>query len=58
VNDTPDHHEARGAHDVAAAHDAHDDQPLGPIDWPAWRAALLGIVVGAMICVLLYLAIR
>jgi hypothetical protein len=45
-------------HDVAVVHDAHEDQPLGPIDWAIWRAALLGVAVGAMICVLLYLAIR
>jgi hypothetical protein len=46
------------AHDAALVHGAHEDEPLGPIDWATWRAALLGIAVGAMICVLLYLAIR
>jgi hypothetical protein len=45
--------------DGTAAHaDAHDDQPLGPIDWPAWRAAIIGIVVAAVIVALLYVGIR
>jgi hypothetical protein len=46
--------DASGHH---AVHDEHEDQPLGPIDWPAWRASLLGIAVGVVICVALYLAI-
>jgi hypothetical protein len=45
-------------HDAAVDHDAHEEQPLGPIDWPTWRAAALGVAVGALICSLLYLAIR
>jgi hypothetical protein len=58
----PDSHDVAAlhasGHDVAGVHDAHDDQPLGAIDWATWRATLLGVAVGAMICVLLYLAIR
>ena len=26
--------------------DAHADQPLGPIDWPAYGAGALGVVIG------------
>jgi hypothetical protein len=55
-----------GSHDSAVAnasgghavHDEHEDRPPGPIDWAAWRATLLGIAVGVVICLLLYLAIR
>jgi hypothetical protein len=41
----------------AVAHGEAEDQPLGPIDWAAWRAAAVGVAIAALICVLLYLAI-
>lgn len=44
-----------GAHD-----DAHGDHaqgtPLGPVDWPAWGAGLLGIAAGLAIAACLYVS--
>jgi hypothetical protein len=45
----------------AAAHDTHDDEhrveeSLGPIDWPAWRAAIVGVAVAALVVFLFALA--
>jgi len=59
---TADPHEPSGGGDIAPtqephavddggdAHggDEHSDQPLGPIDLPAWAAGALGIVVGVV----------
>ena len=64
---TPDAHGAHaGAHvpagDVVASHGAavHDDHgegaPLGPVDAQAWGAGILGVGVGALVAVLLYVA--
>jgi hypothetical protein len=41
----------------AAAHGDAEEQPLGSIDWAAWRAAVLGVAIAALICFLFYLAI-
>ena len=61
--------ESHGAHSGEAAHaairgeDAHgdeahgghtDDAPLGPIDWFAWGAGLLGIAAAAVVVICLY----
>ncbi|MGZ3585700.1 MAG: hypothetical protein ACXVAE_03470 [Candidatus Limnocylindrales bacterium] len=36
-------------------HDAqHVDDPLGPLDWPAWGAAALGIAVATLVAALFY----
>lgn len=43
-----------GAH--GDAHDDHAETPLGPIDWPAWRATFVGIAVAAVIVLLFALA--
>jgi hypothetical protein len=40
-----------------ATADEDEDRPPGPIDWAAWRAAIVGILVAVLICALLYLAI-
>jgi hypothetical protein len=41
-----------GAH----AHDDHGDgAPLGPVDAQAWGAGILGVAVGGLVAVLLYL---
>lgn len=45
----------RGA---AVGHDSHAQEPLGPIDWPAWGAGLLGAAAAAIVAVALYLAAR
>jgi hypothetical protein len=37
--------------------DHHEEQPLGPIDLPAWGASILGFAAGVAICWLLFLAI-
>jgi len=41
------------AHDGATGHDApgHHDEPLGPIDWRAWGAGVLGVVLGLAVAV-------
>jgi hypothetical protein len=52
---------ARGAHD-APGHDPdttsahHDEEALGPLDWPAWRAAIVGVAVAALMVFLFALA--
>jgi len=48
----PDDHE----HGAAVGHDAHAQEPLGPVDWAAWAAGLLGAVAAGIIAVALYLA--
>jgi hypothetical protein len=38
------------------AHDDHrDGPPLGPVDAQAWGAGILGVAVGGVVAVLLYL---
>ena len=34
-------------------HDAHADEALGPIDWPAWGAAALGVAVAGFMALLM-----
>ena len=41
---------------AAAGHDAHAQEPLGPVDWAAWGAGLLGAAAAGIIAVALYLA--
>jgi hypothetical protein len=41
----------------ADAHDderGHEEETLGPIDWQAWGAALLGAASGALVAIVLY----
>jgi hypothetical protein len=52
------HEEARGTH--AEAHGDHDlrrteEAALGPVDWPAWRATLVGVAVAALVVLFFYL---
>jgi len=54
-------HEPADAHGTVAhgaphaeAHDA--EEPLGPLDWPAWRAAIVGVAVAALMVLLFALA--
>ncbi|MDP9481606.1 MAG: hypothetical protein M3P84_00095 [Chloroflexota bacterium] len=37
-----------GDHDSTHGHDdhGHDEAALGPADWPAWGAGLLGVALG------------
>jgi hypothetical protein len=44
--------------DATVHGDEHEDRPPGPINWAAWRAAVVGVAVGGVICLMLYLAIR
>lgn len=44
---------AHGGHD-----EAHAEPRLGPIDLPAWGLSLLGLGLGALVCVFFYLAIN
>ena len=55
-----DHEPAHDAHPTAA-HDAHDDahpteEALGPLDWPAGRAAIVGVAVAVLMVFLFALA--
>jgi hypothetical protein len=47
---------AHGGH-VDAAHGGHaQGAPLGPVDWAAWGAGLLGIAAGLVVAACLYLS--
>jgi hypothetical protein len=57
---------AEGPHGVADHGDApghehddhvHADEPLGPIDWPAYGAGALGLLIGLVIAVALAIAV-
>ncbi|MDQ3447717.1 MAG: hypothetical protein M3432_00875, partial [Chloroflexota bacterium] len=43
------HTNERGDH----ASDEHAEEPLGPIDWPAWGASALGVVIALLIAAVL-----
>ena len=43
-------HEEHGGHDEHAEH----GEPLGPIDWAAWGAGVLGIGAGLVVAFCLY----
>jgi hypothetical protein len=45
-----------GAHEDAAHGDHTHGTPLGPIDWLAWGAGLLGIAAGLAVAACLYLS--
>jgi hypothetical protein len=45
-------HEEHGGHDEHATH----GEPLGPIDWGAWGAGILGIGAGLAVAFCLYVA--
>jgi hypothetical protein len=47
--------------DASHGHGGHDDHgehaaALGPIDWPAWGAGLIGVGAGLVVALCLYLA--
>lgn len=39
-------------------HDAHAEVGLGPIDWAAWGAAVLGVGVAGFVAMLMGLVVR
>ena len=45
-----------GAHEEAAPGDHALGAPLGPVDWFAWGAGLLGIAAGLLVAACLYLS--
>ena len=45
-----------GAHADASHGDHGQGAPLGPVDWPAWGAGLLGIAAGLVVAACLYLS--
>lgn len=53
ASDTPMAGEPHGLGDHGEDHGhddhAHAEEALGPIDWPAWGAGLLGVVIGMVI---------
>ena len=54
------HHDgatATGAHTALSDDDhGHAEPPLGPIDWPAWGFAVLGVAAGLAVVALFYVA--
>lgn len=50
----PDAHPAAGHH--ANDHEHHSEEALGPVDWPAWRAAIVGVAMAALMVFLFALA--
>ena len=40
-----------GDHGETHGHDdhGHGDDALGPVDWPAWRAGIVGAVAGLLV---------
>ena len=54
----PSAHEPDDADHGHAGHDEHGDhaEKLGPIDWRAWGAGLLGVGAGVAVAVCLYLS--
>jgi hypothetical protein len=62
-DDAPGHadavaHHATDDHGDEHGHDdhAHAEQPLGPIDVPAWGAGILGVALGLAVVVAFMLA--
>ena len=57
-DDHPSAHEPDDAGHGRADHDEHGDhaEKLGPIDWRAWGAGLLGVGAGVAVAVCLYLS--
>ena len=57
-DDHPAAHEPDDAADGHGGHDEHDEHgtALGPVDWLAWGAGLLGVGAGLAVAVCLYLA--
>ena len=63
ADDVPGHegavaHHATDDHGDEHGHDdhAHTDEPLGPIDVPAWGAGLAGILLGLAVALAFILA--
>lgn len=63
ADDVPGHegavaHHATDDHGDEHGHDdhAHTDEPLGPIDVPAWGAGLAGILLGLAVALAFMLA--
>ena len=63
ADDVPGHEGAVGHHETTDhgddhGHDDHDhdEEALGPIDWAAWGAGVLGIVIGVAIAFCFVLA--
>ncbi len=56
--DHPPAHEPDDAGHGHAGHDEHGDhaEKLGPIDWAAWGAGLLGVGAGFVVAACLYLS--
>ncbi len=50
-----DHAHDTGGHDHDDMHPEEHEEPLGPIDWPAWGVSLLGVGLGGVIALALFL---
>ena len=57
VHEPDDAGHAHG-HEEHGGHDEHDEHgaSLGPIDWPAWGAGLVGIAAGLAVAAALYVS--
>jgi hypothetical protein len=54
-----EHDQDTGGHDHDEMHsDEHAEPALGPIDWGAWGVSLLGVGLGGVIALALFLVAR
>jgi hypothetical protein len=53
AGDAPMAGEPHGLEDHGSTHGhddhGHDEAALGPVDWPAWGAGVLGVVLGLLV---------
>jgi hypothetical protein len=53
---------ARAGHDHQGDHDDHGDDEhagvmLGPVDWPAWTAGIVGVALGLAVAICLVFSV-
>jgi hypothetical protein len=60
ASDIPMTGEPHGAGDHVASHEdhGHAEEHLGPIDWPAWTAGVMGVLLGLAVAWCFFLSNR